>query len=107
MKYFRIKAKKDFEKILKNGKRAHADSVTVIYVKDKRLNMAVCVGKKYGKSVKRNAIKRLLREAFRGYSECLQPCSVLLIPRVKEEYSYLAFARDLKKIFTKERLLES
>lgn len=106
MKYFRIKAKKEFERILKNGKRAHSETLTVVYLRETQVRMAVCVGKKFGKSVQRNAIKRLLREAFRGYLEILSPCSVLLIPRVREEYSYRAFSRDLEKILAKERLLE-
>lgn len=106
MKYFRIKRKKDFEKILKNGKRAHTETLTVVYIKSSELMMAVCVGKKFGKSVKRNTIKRLLREAFRVYCDKTGSYSFLLIPRVREEYSYHAFSRDLGKILTKEHLLE-
>ena len=65
----------------------------------------MCVGKKYGKSVVRNRLNRLLREAFRSNAECLSiPCSVLLIPRAAKEYSYAAFARDVGKIFKREKL---
>ena len=51
MKYLRIKKKKEFSKILKNGRRAHAEHLTIVYLPDKVRKMAVCVGKKYGKSV--------------------------------------------------------
>ncbi len=105
MKYLRIKRKKDFTKILRVGKRAHAQSLTVVYLPSDRTRFAVCVGKKYGKSVVRNRLKRLLREAFRSNAECLSiHCSVLLIPREAKEYSYAAFARDIGKIFRKEKL---
>ena len=106
MKYRTVKAKKEFEKILKHGKRAYSDALTIVYLENKELKMAVCVGKKFGKSVQRNAIKRLLREAFRVYCEDMRSCAVLLIPRVKEEYSYRGYVRDMGKIFAKERLLE-
>ena len=107
MKYLRIKRKKEFEKILKNGKRAFSETLTLVYTPAKELKMAVCVGKKFGKSVQRNHIKRLLREAFRGYADRICPCSVLLIPRVRGEYSYAAFSRDLGKMFSKGNFFES
>ncbi len=106
MKYLRIKRKNDITKILKTGKRAHSESLTIVYLPKKQTEMAVCVGKKFGKSVQRNRIKRLLREAFRLQGE-MKPCAVLLIPRVKEEYSFSAFFRDIGKILKKERLIEN
>ena len=107
MKYLRIKRKKEITGILKTGKRAHAETLTVVYLPAKETAMAVCVGKKYGKSTMRNRIKRLLREAFRLQEEISSPCAFLLIPRVAEEYSFAAFSRDLKKLLKKERLIEN
>ncbi len=105
MKYLRLKKKQDFRKLLKAGKRAYSASVTVVYSPAGRTGMAVCVGKKYGKSVRRNRIKRLLREAFRFHADKLTtPCVFLLIPRIAENYSYEEFRRDLGAIFRKERL---
>lgn len=106
MKYLRIKRKKDITKILKSGKRAHADSLTLVYLPAKETAFAVCVGKKYGKSTVRNRIKRLLREAFRAQRE-VKPTAFLFIPRIKEEYSYAAFVRDTEKLLKKERLFEN
>lgn len=107
MNYLKIKRKKDFEKILKNGKRAFSESLTIVYLKDTQRRMAVCVGRKFGKSVARNKIKRLLREAFRLRCDHVKPCSFLLIPRIKEEYSLSVFLKDLERILAKERLFES
>lgn len=107
MQYLRLKKKKDFLKVLKAGKRVHCRSLTVVYFPSNTIKMAVCVGKKYGKSVKRNRIKRLLREAFRTIRGSVFPaCSFLLIPKEAEEYSYAAFQRDLAHILKKEKLLE-
>ncbi len=103
MKYLRLKKRKDFQKIIKKGKRAHGSTLTLNYLPSDRLKMAVCVGKKHGKSVVRNRIKRLLREAFRaevpncGYS-------FLLIPKVAEQYSYAKFRQDLNRILKREKL---
>lgn len=106
MKYLRIKRKKDFTKLLKSGKRAHAGSLTLVYLPAKQTSFAVCVGKKYGKSTQRNRIKRLLREAFRTQGE-LKPTAFLMIPRVSEEYSYAVFEKDLRYLLKKESLFET
>ena len=76
-----------------------------MYFPAKETHYAVCVGKKYGKSVERNRIKRLLREAFAEYGGKIKPCRALLIPKVAKEYEVSFFKRDLKKIFEKENLL--
>lgn len=107
MKYLRIKKKKDFSRILKTGKRVHAEHLTMIILPSGKKRMAVCVGKKYGKSVVRNRIKRLLREAYRANADHLAPCAVLLIPKVAQEYSFSAFAKDIARLFKKEKLVET
>lgn len=107
MKYLRVKKKKDFRKILTAGKRIYGASLTVVYLPAERTSMAVCVGKKHGKSVKRNRIKRLLREAFRAQTQNgVRPCTFLLIPKIAEEYSYRKFCRDLGYAFKKEKLAD-
>lgn len=109
MKYLRLKRKKDFTKIIKTGKRVYSGTLTVVYLSGNTVKMAVCVGKKYGKSVQRNRIKRLLREAFRICiaNKQVKSCSFLLIPRVEKEYSVFSFRQDLEKIFKREKLFET
>ena len=107
MKVQRLKKKKEFTRVLKNGKRAYAETLTIAYLPAEETKVAVCVGKKYGKSVQRNRIKRLLREAFRVSPAINTPCLILLIPKVAEEYSFASFKRDIGKIFKREKLVET
>lgn len=67
--------------------------------------MGISVGKKHGKSVQRNRIKRLLREAFRAAQTDMQGTyAFVLIPKVREEYSFHTFKRHLQWIIQKENL---
>ncbi len=107
MRYLRLKKQKEFSVVLRSGKRVYQGSVTMMILPAKQLKFAVCVGKRYGKSVARNRIKRLLREAFRPfYEKIISPCFILLIPRVASEYTLNAFSRDMKKILEREKLIE-
>ena len=106
MRCLRLKKQKEISALHRSGKRVYAQTLTVVYQPSDCLKMAVCVGKKYGKSVQRNRIKRLLRAAFSQYTPFLSPCSVLLIPRVSESYAFSAFSKDLGKILEREKLIE-
>ncbi len=105
MKYFRLKKQADFQKLFKTGKRAFATSLTMIYGKANMLTMGISVGKRHGKSVKRNRIKRLIREAFRAENNALNgKYRILFIPKVQDEYSFHTFQRDIRWIIKKEKL---
>ncbi len=101
---FRLKKSKEIAAVYQTGKRAFSGSLTLIYRTAQVTRYTVCVGKKYGKSVERNRIKRLLREAFASYGDKIAPVSALLVPKVREEYSVAQFKRDLGKILEREKL---
>ena len=107
MRYLRLKKSKDIIKILKTGSRAYSKTLTLVYLPSDKVEMAVCVGKKFGKSVQRNRIKRLLRAAFSEHAgNILKPAAFLLLPKQSEKYSFSLFARDIGKILAREKLLE-
>ena len=72
---FRLKKRWEFEKVYKNGRRCW-NKTFVIYVLPNRINitrLGLTVSKKVGKSVKRNRVKRLIRESFRLSQEQIMP----------------------------------
>ncbi|MCD7728374.1 MAG: ribonuclease P protein component [Clostridia bacterium] len=102
MKYQRVKKNADFQRIFKKGKRVYSSAVTVIYCPAGELKMGIAISKKYGKAVKRNRIKRLLRQAFYNTCEDLdKPCVIILMPKISEEYSLSSFERSLKACFAR------
>ena len=105
MKYYRLKKQADFQKLFQKGKRAHAPSLTLLYKPSNKMTMGISVGKRHGKSVKRNRIKRLLREAFRFTQDEMQNTyAIVLIPKVCETYAFETYKQQLQWIIKKEKL---
>ena len=105
MKYLRLKKQTDFQKLFQKGKRAYSASVMMVYRPSNKTYMGISVGKKHGKSVQRNRIKRLVREAFRGVLQDVKGnYSIVFIPKILEEYSLSAFERDIRWMIKKEKM---
>ncbi|MDY6367628.1 MAG: ribonuclease P protein component [Clostridia bacterium] len=99
---FRLKTQKDFNLVFKQGKRLFSDSLTLLFFPSKQLKAGFAVGKKHGKSVQRNRIKRLLRESFRSFTPKLtQNFFFVFIPKVKNEYSLETYKKDMNYLFKK------
>lgn len=68
MKYtFSLKDNSDFQKVLKKGKWFGADFFSLYVVPNyKNINfLGIGVSRKFGRAVKRNRIKRVIRESYR------------------------------------------
>ena len=105
MRYERLKKQSDFDKLFKGGKRAFAPSFTVVYKPAEKTMMGISVGKRHGKSVQRNRIKRLVREAFRSAQTQLQGTyAFVIVPKVCGEYSFQTFEKQLLALIKKEKL---
>ena len=98
----RLKREKDFSLVFKKGQRLYNSDLTVIYFPSESLKAGYAVSKKHGGSVKRNKIKRLLRESFRSFAPYIrQNFFFVFIPKVKEQYSFIKFKESMENILKK------
>ena len=105
MNYLRLKKQADFQRLFQRGRRSFSPVLTMVYRPSEKMTMGISIGKKHGKSVKRNHIKRLLREAFRSIQgEMRGTYAIVLIPKVCEEYSFQDFKRHLQCMIKKDKL---
>ena len=99
---YRLKKEKDFDLVFKKGKKIFSKFLTLIYLPSEELKIGIAVGKKHGGSVKRNRIKRLLRESIRSFTPKIsQNFFFVIIPKVTDEYSLENFKRDLGYLLNK------
>lgn len=80
----RIRKKKDFLLLYKKGRRYRGKYFNLIYFSNNLSfsRMATVVSRKVGNSVKRNKIKRQMRELFRRNKELIKnPVDMVIIPK--------------------------
>ncbi len=99
---YRLKKEKDFNLVFSKGKRLFSKHLTLIYIPSKELKVGFAVSKKHGGSVKRNRIKRILRESFRSFTPFItQNFFFVFIPKINSEYSFLEFKKDMGYLLNK------
>ena len=97
-----LKKEKDFNAVFNKGKRIFSSRITLIYLEAEETKVGFVVSKKHGNSVKRNRIKRLLRESFRSFAlNNSQNFFFVIMPKVKDEYSLEQFKKDMSFCFSK------
>ena len=105
---YRLKKEKDFKSVFNSGKRLFSGSLTLVYLPSSCIKAGYAVSKKHGGSVTRNRIKRLLRESFRSFLPNIgRNFFFVFIPKVKDEYSYAQFTRDMEYLFKKGGFLDA
>lgn len=102
-KHERIRRQSEFSALFKSGKRIYSEYLTVILCKNtsgvRRLGLVV--GKRVGKTaVRRNRMKRLLREFFRLNKHRL-PASQDILIVARKDFSFMKcqdLCRELEKV---------
>ena len=104
----RLKTQRDFRAVYGRGRRAAGDWVTVVVWPRREgevdaPRLGVSVSKDHGGAVRRNKLKRVLREAFRlERARMPQSCDVVLIPKRRPDDLPLAELRgELPKLVEK------
>jgi ribonuclease P protein component len=93
----RLHTARQFQRVYQRGHRATGQLITVVALRSKGgggARLGVSVSKDHGAAVRRNKIKRLLREAFRLERRAFPSgLDVVLIPRRRDEKLLLADLR--------------
>lgn len=80
----RLKKRKEFAYLYKNGKAKHSANLTLVYLptKNRPLKIGFSISKKIGKAHTRNLIKRRLRSIMRD-----------IVPELKNNYNVVIIAK--------------
>ena len=105
---YRLKREKDFNLVFNTGKRLFSNNLTLIFIPSKELKIGFAVSKKHGGSVKRNRIKRILRESLRSFMpEIRQNFFFVFMPKVKEDYSFFEIKKDMEYLLKKGGFIQN
>jgi ribonuclease P protein component len=97
----RLRRKKDFEAIAKEGTRRHTKNFLIITRKNDQgfSRVGAVAGRRVGKAVERNRVKRLMREFFRRNKDRLLPSTDYVIVGKKGAQD-LPYARVVDELGT-------
>ena len=92
-----IKKQKDFDAVFGKGKRVYTKTLTLLFIKGEKFRFGISLSKKHGKATVRNRVKRLIRASIREIMKenALESYSVIVLPKVSEEYCFENFKTDI------------
>ncbi len=73
----RLKGKQVIKDIFSKGKRFHRGNITIIYLLSEKQTAGFVASKRIGGAVKRNKVKRTLREAYRMNKDIFKGLNVI------------------------------
>jgi ribonuclease P protein component len=96
-----LKSRKEIDRLLKSGHRQSGDYFVLVWDKSDCFRYGVFVPGRYGSAVKRNRLKRLVREAIRLNRHLLEePRVVGVLPkRGTDELGFEQVDRDIRALF--------
>lgn len=105
-----LKKNYEFVRIYKKG-RFYAGRFIVLYIlkNNHRINrLGITVNRKVGKSVRRNRIKRIIKESYRLYEDFLKDnLDIVFVARISEKLpEYSEISREMKFLLKKLEVLD-
>jgi len=96
-----LKSKAEIDRLLKAGQKISGDYFALVWEKSPDFRFSVLVSGKYGSAVRRNRLKRIIREAVRLNLQSLsEPVSIAVLPRLKTgEPDFDIINAEIKRIF--------
>ncbi|MEO0479632.1 MAG: ribonuclease P protein component [Planctomycetota bacterium] len=91
-KLARLCSMRDFRRVYRHGRRVHGDQLVVVGLENRQGHhrIGLAVSKDHGRAVRRNKIKRLVREAFRLTRPNMPGhFDLIVIPRPDHEARYV------------------
>ena len=99
-KIIKIRLNRDFQRIYRKGRYAVSKGL-VIYMQPNPLRInriGITASKKYGKSVQRNRIRRLIRESYRTLQDKIKPGYDFIIVARKADENKPGYHQILKEM---------
>ncbi len=110
-RHYRLREEHDVQRVRSRGRAVAHGPLVVRFMRNSldpaRNRYTVIAGKRCGKAVQRNRLKRLVREALRGYHPHLEPghdIAVICRGTVEEMPTLTEAQAALKTIFTRAKL---
>ena len=111
-KTFSLKESKEFQKAINRGTWYGGELIS-IYIMPNKQNfnfLGLAIGKKVGKAVKRNRVKRVIRAAYLEMEENIKNgFNIIFVWRAKakfEDLTYKCIKRDVERAFKKMDLIK-
>ena len=106
-----LKKNYEFKNVLTKGKCYFGKYISIYIIKNnnKTNKIGIAVGKKVTIAVKRNQIKRWIRESYKSYERCLKSNVIIVFVLKKginvDDLSYWKIKNDIEELYMKAGII--